>query len=137
MVEFSKGFRAGRICSMTAPNTFMAPGDVEMPYISVVLESEIPIGFGDVVKEKTNVLFVGEAVVSWWKNMLPTPKEGDTVRISYATMYVANATLCMRVTDPSQFEVIPQETAQKAPGMDTYKTINAADYFRAALSARK
>ena len=62
--------------------------------------------------------------------MLPSPKLGDTVKVSYATMYVRDGVLVMRVQDPSLLEVVPQPIADKAPGLDTYQRINARDFFR-------
>lgn len=137
MVEYSKGFRTGQLVEVSPEGRLAMEGMSETPYIAIRLQSEIPIGFGEVVKEETKVLLLGGAVVEWWNTMLPAPKEGDTVRISFATMYVNNGVLCMRVQDPSAVEVIPQNIATSAPGLDTFKTINAKDFFRAVFAERK
>ena len=138
MVEQSKGFRTGRLTSVGAKGTFVTGEDnVSVPYLGLELLSTIPIGFGGVVEEKTCVLLIGDAVVSWWESMLPAPKIGDAVRISYATMYVRDGVLIMRVLDPSAVELIPKDEAEKAPGMDTYQRINARDFFRAYFAEKQ
>lgn len=137
MVEHSKGFRTGRLVGVGTKGSIRTGDGVCVPYLGLELQSEIPIGFGSVVNEKTCVLLIGDATVTWWETMLPTPKIGDTVKVSYATMYVRDGVLVMRVQDPSLLELVPQITAEKAPGMDTYQRINAMDYFRAYFAEKK
>ena len=137
MVEHSKGFRTGRLVSVGTKGSIQTGEGANVPYLGLELQSEIPIGFGSVVQEKTIVLLIGDAVVSWWETMLPSPKIGDTVKVSYATMYVRDGVLVMRVQDPSLLELVPQKEAEKAPGMDTYQRINATDYFRAYYAEKR
>jgi len=109
-----------------------------MRYVSITIKSSIQIGQNETVEEETKVLLLGEAVTNWWNGLTPAPSLGDRIRISYATMYVRNGVLCMRVTEPDQIEVLPQKGEQPSVCSDVSETtITAQEFFEGIMRARE
>ena len=142
MVEQSKGFRSGTLSAPPIKGRLYLDNTNDiansMRYVSIAMKSTIQIGQNETVEEETKVLLLGEAVTNWWNGLTPAPSLGDRIRISYATMYIRNGVLCMRVTEPDQIEVLPQKGEQPSVCSDVSKTtITAQEFFEGILRARE
>lgn len=125
-MDHSKIFRTGVITSKAFVSRELAiseDGSKTIPYVAFEVESLIPIGFGEIHKETTNVVLLGEEPVGVWKLMNPAPRAGDIVKVHYATSYVKGGVMCVRVTDSEQLELIQKSTHNES-------TCDALDVFR-------
>lgn len=145
MDELSKGFRNGILIEQSTKG-YLNFDKVDYPFITIQMLSKIPIGFGEVSEEKTNVCLIGAPIVDAWEKA--NPSVGDGIRISYATSYVKNGTLCMRVDNPDHIEIehvcnkdkesqtISDKLEKEEQSSNDDDTVNALDFFRAFLSEK-
>lgn len=110
----------------------------KIPYISLKMQSEIPIGLGETSVEETNVLLLGDVCVEKWESMSPSPQVGDSIRLNYVTLYVKNGAACCRVFDPSQVEILSQEESKSISSLAIdNEIVNARDFFRLVFAERE
>lgn len=135
--HYSKAFRIGVLTGTKDRGKFRADDGSIVPFYPLVMNSKIPIGYGEHIEEETTVVLLGTAV-TYWENMVPKPKFGDTIMISSAITYLspATGTTTMRVSEPSQIQVIPAEIAEAAPSTNG-DIVQMDDFFRFYLSEKK
>ena len=136
MVELSRGFRNGRIVSIS-PKQYLVQNQKNTPFVQVRIYSEFEIGMGERRAEYSNILLIGDSVMEKWDKATGA---GDVLRLFYATQYVNNGELCFRVTDPDNFEVTEEKSVPNQNAVSTkpdYEEVDAADFFRALVKERQ
>lgn len=97
-----------------------------VPFICFELMVEFDLGLGQTKTDAVKCLLLGETQVQWWEAQQPNP--GDTVRLMYCLAYVNKGSLCCRITDVNQIEIVKNNLNQ---------FITADDYFSALLAHKK
>lgn len=126
----SKSFREGKITYIGKMAQINRDGE-NIPFLAVKIHSVLSVGMGDTIEEDTNVCLLGKDVLDAWRAS-PSPVIGDTMRVSFATSYVKDSTLCMRVTDPAQLKIIVAVKPQAVPASAVshgVHTVDAKEYF--------
>lgn len=126
----SKSFREGKITYIGKMAQINRDGE-NIPFLAVKIHSVLSVGMGDTIEEDTNVCLLGKDVLDAWCAS-PSPVIGDTMRVSFATSYVKDSTLCMRVTDPAQLKIIVAVKPQAVPNSAVshgVPTVDAKEYF--------
>lgn len=122
--NLSRGSRTGVL--LTKAKKGFSTTEDKSPFAAFQMESEINIG-GEVVKEKSNVLLLGDALNALPESLETLEPGSTTVRLNCCVFYMrptpdGQSLLCFRATEEDQVEFIVKSALDVVDACDFFES---------------